>query len=109
MTFFSCIPQKRTKSLQLTIALYYLPIVLSITTKHNIIPFFVWSPDWEMLQNCICRTGHSLTESPITVMIMMMLMRSVGILVVNNSGNDDNDDDKYNDKGKYCDNYEKDL
>ena len=64
-----------------------------------------------MLQNCVCRTEHSLTESPITVMIMMMLMimMSVGILVVNNSGNDDNDDDKYNDKGKYGDNYEKDL
>ena len=39
MTTFSSIPQKRTKPLQLTITLYYLPIVLSITTKHNFIPF----------------------------------------------------------------------
>ena len=40
MTVFSSIPQKRTKSLQLTIALYCLPIVFSITTKHYFIPFF---------------------------------------------------------------------
>ena len=55
MTIFSStwhIPQKRIKSLQLTIALYYHPIVLSITTKHNFIPFFVWSPNWENVAKC---------------------------------------------------------
>ena len=41
-----------------------LSIVLSITTKHNFIPILVWTPDWKMLQNFECCTGHSLTESP---------------------------------------------
>ena len=58
--FFHLFHRKRL----LTIASYYLSIVLSITTKHNFIPFFLWSPDWKMLQNVVCRTGHSLTESP---------------------------------------------
>ena len=61
MGTLSCILQKNNKSLQLTVALYYLPIILSITTKHNFIPFYVWSPDWKMLQNVACRTGHSST------------------------------------------------
>ena len=64
MIFFSSISQKENKSIQLTTALYLPPIVLRMTTKHNLIPFYVWSPDWKMLQNCICRTGHSSTESP---------------------------------------------
>ena len=71
MTVFSStyffIPLKRTKSVQLTCSMLppiVLNIVLSITTKHNFIPIFVWTPDWKMLQNFECRTGHSLTESP---------------------------------------------
>ena len=56
MAHFSCISQKKNKSLQLTIALYYLSIVLSTTTKQNFIPFYVWSPDLKMLQNFVCRT-----------------------------------------------------
>ena len=39
MAIFSSIPQKRTKSLHRTIAWYYIPIVFSITTKYNFIPF----------------------------------------------------------------------
>ena len=61
MTIFSFILQKRTESFQLTIALYYLPIVLSITRKYKS-SFLL--PDWKMLQNFVCGTGHSLTESP---------------------------------------------
>ena len=45
--FFS---QKKNKSLQLTIALFYLPMVLSMATKQNLIPSYVWSRDWKMLQ-----------------------------------------------------------
>ena len=71
---FASFPQKRTKSLLLTIASYYLPIVLSITTKHTFIPFCVWSPNWKMLQNFVCRTGHFLTESPCTVLIMLVYL-----------------------------------
>ena len=37
--------------------LLYLPIVLSITTNHNFIPFFVWTPDWQMLHNFVCHMG----------------------------------------------------
>ena len=57
--------QKKNKSLRLTIALYYLPIVLNnnMTTKHNFY-VYVWSPDWKTLQHFVCRTGHSSTESP---------------------------------------------
>ena len=43
--FIVCISKKNNKSLQLPIALYYLPIVLRIKTKHNFIPFYLWSPD----------------------------------------------------------------
>ena len=39
MTIFSSIPQKRTKSLQLTIALYYFPIVLYLALPQNITSF----------------------------------------------------------------------
>ena len=58
------ISQRKNKSLQLTSALYYLFIVLSNTMKHNSTYFYVWSTDWKMLQNCVCRTGHSSTECP---------------------------------------------
>ena len=52
------------KSFQLTIALYYLPKVLSMTTKHkcNSTPSF--SARSKMLQNLVCHTGHSNIESP---------------------------------------------
>ena len=53
MTSFSPIPQKRTKSLQLTIALFYFQ--LASTTKHNCMV--------TRLKNFVCRTGHSLMES----------------------------------------------
>ena len=64
INFFFSISQQRNKSLQVTITLYFLPIVLRTTTKHTFIPFYVWSPDWKMMQNCVCRMGHSSTESP---------------------------------------------
>ena len=56
MTILPSISQKKNKSLQLTTALYYLPIVLRMKTKHKFIPFKLWSPDWKVLQNFVCRT-----------------------------------------------------
>ena len=64
MTVSSSLLQKENKSLHLTIALYYLHIVLSMATKHNFLPFYVGSPDCKMLQNWVCSMGHSSTESP---------------------------------------------
>ena len=67
--------EKINKSLQLTIALYYLPIQLSMTTIYNFIPFYArsdhWSPDWKMLPNLVCRTGHSSRESPCTSLTLV--------------------------------------
>ena len=74
MPTLSHISQKNNKSLQLTLALYYLPIVLSITTKHNFICFNVWSPDWKILQNVACRTGHPSTESPLSIYFKNMII-----------------------------------
>ena len=42
-----------------TLILPNLSIVLRMTTKHKFIPFYVWSPDWKMLQNCVFRLGHA--------------------------------------------------
>ena len=55
MTILWSISQEKNESLQLTIASYYLPIVPTTTMKHNFIPFYVWSPDWKMLQNVVVR------------------------------------------------------
>ena len=27
--------------------------------------------DWDMLQNCVCQTGHSLTESPVITFVVL--------------------------------------
>ena len=43
---------------------FILPSRSTMTTKHNFIPVYVWSPDWKMLQNFECRMEHSSTESP---------------------------------------------
>ena len=50
----------------LTIALYFLQIVLSNTTKYNFIPFHVWRPDWQKcLQNFVISYGTSPRNRPI--------------------------------------------
>ena len=36
-----------------------------MTTKHDLKSIYVWSPDWKMLQNCVCCKGHSIAEMPI--------------------------------------------
>ena len=56
--------QKINISLQLTIALCYLPIVLRNTTRYNFIPFNVWWLDWFFLQNCGYVVQDIPTESP---------------------------------------------
>ena len=64
--FFHLQYSTEKESVQLTIALYFLPIVLStcMTAIDNFIPFYVWSPDWKVWQNFVCCTGHSRTDSP---------------------------------------------
>ena len=43
--------------------LYYLPIVLSNTTKYNFIPFNVWWPDWKLLAKFCYVVWDMSTES----------------------------------------------
>ena len=52
MTNFSSISQKKNKSLQLTIAWYYLPIVFSMTTKHNFHSFLCMITRLENVAKC---------------------------------------------------------
>ena len=61
ITTLSCISQKNDISLQLTIVLYYLPIVLSITTKHNFIPFYVYG---HQTGKC-CKILHVVRDIPV--------------------------------------------
>ena len=53
MTIYLPSSRKKNVSLQLTIALSYLPIVLINTTGYNFIPFNAWWPDWKMLANFV--------------------------------------------------------